>query len=178
MFPLPNGMRRWVIKTDSYIKDPIQKEIAERVKNRLGYDLHSVESTMLSSFGVQHFIAETFAKGRVILAGDAAHVVSPIGGQGMNLGWLDCREIVRIFKQDQHDSRVKNIKPELFNSYSTKQKKVARKVARRAEINMLLGRKQSIPLLRNLFVRSILSSSLKNKAAELFTMRGLEHWWI
>lgn len=177
-FPLPNGMRRWVIKTDSYIKDPIQKEIAERVKNRLGYDLHSVESTMLSSFGVQHFIAETFAKGRVILAGDAAHVVSPIGGQGMNLGWLDCREIVRIFKQDQHDSRVKNIKPELFNSYSTKQKKVARKVARRAEINMLLGRKQSIPLLRNLFVRSILSSSLKNKAAELFTMRGLEHWWI
>ncbi len=177
-FPLPNGMRRWVVKTKSYIKEPAQEDIAKFVKNRIGYDLHSIESTMLSSFGVQHFIAETFAKGRIILAGDAAHVVSPIGGQGMNLGWLDCREIVRIFKQNKHGSKVKNIEPKSFNSYSVKQKKMVRKVARRAEINMALGRKQSIPALRNLFIQAILRSPLQKKAAELFTMRGLEHWWI
>lgn len=177
-FPLPSGMRRWVIKTDSYINKPTQEDIATLVKDRLGYNLHSIESTMISSFGVQHFMAETFAKGRVILAGDAAHVVSPIGGQGMNSGWLDCREILRIFKENRHDSKVKDIEPMTFNSYSEKQKKVVRKVARRAEINMALGRKRSIPALRNLFIQWVLRSPLKNKIAELFTMRGLEQWWI
>lgn len=177
-FPLPSGMRRWVVKTNSYIKEPTQEDLALLVKDRLGYSLHSVESTMLSSFGVQHFMAETFAAGRIILAGDAAHVVSPIGGQGMNSGWLDCREIVKTFKQNRHGSSVKNINPKTFESYSLKQKRVVRKVARRAEINMALGRKQSIPALRNLFIQGMLRSPLQKKIAELFTMRGLEHWWI
>jgi 2-polyprenyl-6-methoxyphenol hydroxylase-like FAD-dependent oxidoreductase len=105
-------------------------------------------------------------------------MVSPIGGQGMNSGWLDCREILNIFKENRHDSKVKDIEPMTFNSYSEKQKKVVIKVARRAEINMALGRKRSIPALRNLFIQGVLRSPLKNKIAELFTMRGLEHWWI
>lgn len=173
-FPLPNGMRRWVVKTDSYIQNPTQKNLAELVKMRLGYDLHSIESTMLSSFGVQHFMAETFAKGRAVLAGDAAHVVSPIGGQGMNLGWLDCQEIAKIFEKNE----IESINTKSFNTYSLKQKKIARKVARRAEINMALGRKNRFPGVRNVFIKALLNSPLKNKVAQLFTMRGLEHWWI
>lgn len=172
-FPLPDGMRRWVVKTDSYIPEPNQDKLAGLVNKRIGYDLSSVKSTMLSSFGVQHFMAETFARGRVVLAGDAAHVVSPIGGQGMNLGWLDCRYIADLFSDSGTGKDLHDLSP-----YSQKQRKVAQQIARRAEINMALGRKQYFPAIRNLFIRGILGSSLRNKVAELFTMRGLGRWWI
>lgn len=38
--------------------------------------------------------AETFQKGRVVLGGDAAHVHSPIGGQGLNTSVQDAVSII------------------------------------------------------------------------------------
>ncbi len=177
-FPLPNGMRRWVVKTDEYIPNPTQDMMAALVLDRIGHDISGIENTMLSSFGVQHFVAETFAKGRVLLAGDAAHVVSPIGGQGMNLGWLGAHRLADIISEVPTPKGAPQYPLTAAKNYSSKQRKIAKKVARRAEINMRLGRKQSIPLLRNLFVQTMLHSPLKTKIAELFTMRGLNHWWI
>jgi 2-polyprenyl-6-methoxyphenol hydroxylase-like FAD-dependent oxidoreductase len=40
-------------------------------------------------FRVHHRLAERYRAGRVLLAGDAAHVHSPAGGQGMNTGIHD-----------------------------------------------------------------------------------------
>jgi 2-polyprenyl-6-methoxyphenol hydroxylase-like FAD-dependent oxidoreductase len=42
-----------------------------------------------SRFRIHHRVAERFRAGRVLLAGDAAHVHSPAGGQGMNVGIQD-----------------------------------------------------------------------------------------
>jgi 2-polyprenyl-6-methoxyphenol hydroxylase-like FAD-dependent oxidoreductase len=39
-----------------------------------------------STYRVHHRVAEHFARGRVFLVGDAAHIHSPVGGQGMNTG--------------------------------------------------------------------------------------------
>ena len=48
-----------------------------------------VESTWLTRFRVHHGLAHHFQKGRMFLAGDAAHIHSPAGGQGMNTGIQD-----------------------------------------------------------------------------------------
>ena len=42
-----------------------------------------------SRFRVHHRVADIYRAGRLLLAGDAAHVHSPAGGQGMNLGIHD-----------------------------------------------------------------------------------------
>ncbi|CAL9674732.1 FAD-dependent monooxygenase [Streptomyces sp. enrichment culture] len=45
--------------------------------------------SMASTWRVLHRIADTFSKGPVFLVGDAAHVHSPVGAQGMNTGLQD-----------------------------------------------------------------------------------------
>ncbi len=47
--------------------------------------------------------AETYRKGRVLLAGDAAHCHSPVGGKGMNLGIADAVSAARAIINDQVD---------------------------------------------------------------------------
>lgn len=42
-----------------------------------------------SRFRVHHRLADRYHRGRIVLAGDAAHVHSPAGGQGMNTGLVD-----------------------------------------------------------------------------------------
>ncbi len=47
-----------------------------------------------SDFGVSHRQAESYGTGRVFIAGDAAHIHSPLGGRGMNLGIEDAVDLV------------------------------------------------------------------------------------
>ncbi len=46
-----------------------------------------------STYRVHHRIADTFQRGRVFLLGDAGHIHSPVGGQGMNTGILDANNL-------------------------------------------------------------------------------------
>ena len=45
--------------------------------------------TWSSRFRLQHRVADHYRAGRLLLVGDAAHVHSPAGGQGMNTGLVD-----------------------------------------------------------------------------------------
>ena len=172
-FPLIDSRRRWVVKTEKYIDQVNRRDLEDRVAARIGHDLSEEENFMLSSFGVQKLIARPIARKRIALAGDAAHIVSPIGGQGMNLGWLDASTLAESLK----DSLGKEDDLHLFRSleeYARHRQQITEKVIRRAEWNMKLGRKPSFPSLRNAIVWLMLKTPLQKRVARLFTMRKLE----
>lgn len=175
-FPLPNNMRRWVVKTDEFVKESTAELLSDLISRRINVDLDPSTCESHSSFGVQHYIADRFIVDRILLAGDAAHVVSPIGGQGMNLGWIDAWHLANVMSFCRGISKDLPI-ADMF-VYETKQKPIAKKVAKRAELNMKLGRATAFPGLKHQMVKTMLNSSMQNKLAQFFTMRGLEGWWI
>lgn len=169
-FPLPDGKRRWVVKTEHYIESPARNDLEKLVDHRLSHSLSNETNSMISSFGVQHQLAESFCKGRILLAGDSAHVVSPIGGQGMNLGWITAANLagsLSAIRENRDNSEA------ILSSFSKVSRSSAKTVARRAEINMWLGRKRRFPLIRNLIARLIINTPMQRKMARMFTMRGI-----
>jgi len=169
-FPLPDSTRRWVVKTDHYVEKPTRELIEQLIDMRIGHPLAGQQNLMLSSFGVQHHLAESFHSGRVVLAGDSAHVVSPIGGQGMNLGWLTAKRLADTLKAIRDEPGESE---GLMRNFSKISRSVARTVAKRAEINMWLGRKRRFPILRNGIARLIVNTPLQKIMARIFTMRGI-----
>lgn len=71
-------------------RDPTLDEIQATAREVTGDDtLTLTDPVWLSHSRFQHGHAESYAKGRVFLAGDAGHLSLPIGGQGMNAGLHD-----------------------------------------------------------------------------------------
>lgn len=168
--PLPGGRRRWVVKTGALPREHYHEALVGRVRDRLGIDLSGGEHFMLSAFGVQHYLADRFVDGRIALAGDAAHVVSPIGGQGMNLGWLDAGHLARVLAGSNGPTASLH---QALRRYDRTRRAAAKRARRRGEFNMRLGRAFSHPGLRRALVRAILTRAAANRMARLFTMRGL-----
>ena len=59
-------------------------DVSSRVVDRMGITVDKVN--WFSTYHVHHRVADRFREGRAFLLGDAAHIHSPVGGQGMNTG--------------------------------------------------------------------------------------------
>jgi hypothetical protein len=89
VFPLKDDGRARLIGTVR--QDPGQQDdhlswddVSKRVIEWLRIDVERVH--WFSTYHVHHRVADRFRTGRAFLLGDAAHIHSPVGGQGMNTG--------------------------------------------------------------------------------------------
>ena len=145
-FPLPGQRRRWVARLgpgEAAASGPATngqggdaRWLMRCVRERTGLEIDAGTNSMLSSFGVRTRLARRMVAGQVVLIGDAAHEVSPIGGQGMNLGWLDAAMLAPIVTAAVRGRDMTGA----LRTFERTRLKAAVRAARQAEINMALGR--------------------------------------
>jgi 2-polyprenyl-6-methoxyphenol hydroxylase-like FAD-dependent oxidoreductase len=170
-FPLPDGQRRWVVGLGARTRTPSAALIEQLVAERTGQLARADSATMVSAFTAEQYLADRFSAGPIALAGDAAHVISPIGGQGMNLGWLDAKLLADLLIRSLHEPEHAGA---LLATYTHARRRAARAARRRSELFMAIGQTLPLQRLRELTVAGLLSRPLADHAAQVFAMRGLD----
>lgn len=102
------------------------EEFREWVAAAAPEPIELVEFRWLTRFRLHHRMAEHFRSGRCFLAGDAAHIHSPVGGQGMNTGIQDAlnlgQKLARVLRE--------GCDANLLDDYEKERLPVAREVLR------------------------------------------------
>jgi len=169
-FPLPGGYRRWVIRRQDACGLPTADEIATVVRERTGHVVCAADGLAVSGFRAEHWLASQFSIGRVAFAGDAAHVISPIGGQGMNVGWLGAEDLAETIADSLR--RGTDLEAALARS-AARRLRVVTAARRRSELNMWIGRPTARPERRERVVGLLLRGIAGHVFARSVTMRGL-----
>ncbi|WP_182873375.1 FAD-dependent monooxygenase [Microbispora sp. H10670] len=148
--PLPGGLHRIVATVDEAPKEPGILFVQHLLDTR-GPEAEPARVRELiwsSRFRVHHRIADTYRRGRLLLAGDAAHVHSPAGGQGMNLGVDDAVHLGETL------ARVLGGEPDsLLDSYAaTRRPQAEQVVALAGRLTRLATAADGRRVLRNLLL--------------------------
>ena len=116
--------------------EPTLRDLSEGLIAVYGTDYGVHSPTLISRFTDMTRQAATYRKGRVLLAGDAAHVHSPMGGQGLNTGVQDAVNLGWKLAQV-----VKGISPEsLLDTYHAERHPVGARVLRNTMAQVALMR--------------------------------------
>jgi 2-polyprenyl-6-methoxyphenol hydroxylase-like FAD-dependent oxidoreductase len=123
--PSGEGLYRVVVPAEGVTEDrsvaPTLEEVKQRLRVVAGTDFGVHSLRWLTRFGDATRQAERYRTGRVLLAGDAAHIHPPTGGQGLDLGLQDAFNLGWKLAAD-----VNGWAPEgLLDSYQTERHPVA-----------------------------------------------------
>lgn len=150
--PLPGGRHRIVATVDEAPAEPDLAFVQGLLDERAPGQAAVRELVWSSRFRVHHRVADRYRAGRLLLAGDAAHVHSPAGGQGMNTGIQDGYALGRALATGELDSYEARRRPVALRvvALTDRMTRVAttRNPVLRAVRNILLPLLARVPALR------------------------------
>ncbi|WP_329542355.1 rifampin monooxygenase [Streptomyces sp. NBC_01358] len=152
--PANDGVCRVVVPADGISEDrtapPTLEDFRQRLRAVAGTDFGVHSPRWMSRFGDATRQAERYRAGRVLLAGDAAHIHPPTGGQGLNLGVQDAFNLGWKLAAEVHGRAPEG----LLDSYHSERHPVGAAVLdnTRAQIT-LLGTDPGATALRALYTK-------------------------
>ncbi|MFB7267716.1 rifampin monooxygenase [Streptomyces nojiriensis] len=174
--PFGNGVYRVVVPAEGVAQDravpPTFEEFKQRLRAVGGTDFGVHSPRWLSRFGDATRQAERYRVGRVLLAGDAAHIHPPTGGQGLNLGIQDAFNLGWKLAAE-----VGGWAPEgLLDTYETERHPVgARVVANTRAQGVLLGADPGAVALRELFSELLDLEEVNRYLTEMTSAVGVRY---
>jgi 3-(3-hydroxy-phenyl)propionate hydroxylase len=109
----------WPLSRDE--DEPSESDLRERIRFAFGGD-HAFDVVGRARYNVHHRYAEAFRSGRAFLAGDSAHLMTPVGGLGLNTGLQDVNnlawKLAWVLRGDAHE--------DLLDSYGAERQPVAK----------------------------------------------------
>ncbi|MFE4551593.1 rifampin monooxygenase [Streptomyces sp. NPDC056785] len=176
VIPNGDGTHRIIVPADGVAEDrtapPTLEEFRRRLREVAGTDFGVRAPRRLSRFGDATRQAERYRVGRVLLAGDAAHVHPPTGGQGLNLGIQDAFNLGWKLA-----AAVRGRAPDgLLDSYHSERHPVGARVLEntRAQIT-LLGTDPGATALRGLLAELMDFEEVNRYVTEMITAVGVRY---
>ncbi|MGW2390583.1 rifampin monooxygenase [Streptomyces lydicamycinicus] len=170
------GVYRIIVPADGVAEDrttpPTLEEFKQQLRAVAGTDFGVHSPRWLSRFGDATRQAERYRVGRALLAGDAAHIHPPAGGQGLNLGVQDAFNLGWKLA-----AAVNGWAPEgLLDSYHAERHPVGAAVLdnTRAQIT-LLGTDPGATALRELFAKLMDFEEVNRYVTEMITAVGVRY---
>ncbi|MFD7663222.1 monooxygenase [Streptomyces sp. NPDC059788] len=144
--PMEDGVIRLVYLDPERIRVPsgepvTLEEFRESLTRLCGTDCGIAEPRWLSRFGNATRLAESYRAGRVLLAGDAAHIHFPAAGQGLNTGLQDAMNLGWKLAAEVNGWAP----PGLLDSYDAERRPVGQSVTENTEIQTLLAELTLVP---------------------------------
>ena len=150
--PLPGGVHRVVATVGDAPEQPDAAYVQALLDARGPQGERAVVNEVVwgSRFRVHHRVAESYRAGRILLAGDAAHVHSPAGGQGMNAGILDAIYLAGALERALAGSTTS------LDAYAAERRPVARQIVLLADrLTRLATARPGLRWLRNLAMSAL-----------------------
>ncbi|EKF72899.1 oxidoreductase [Alcanivorax hongdengensis A-11-3] len=171
VLPMPEGWRLIISGAPPQEEAPVTlAPFRERLERVLPSPVELGEPRWLSQFTVQRRLAQHYRRNRVFLAGDAAHVQSPLGAQGMNTGIADAFNLgwkLALYLQGYGNG-------ELLDSYEQERRPVAIQMLNQVEVlsrasllRLPLLRRTRDSLLKMAGSRPQISQRLLRRASQL-----------
>ncbi len=153
--PLPGGRHRIVATMDQAPEHP-DHDLVQSVLGARGPQRNPIrvrEVVWSSRFRVHHRLADRYRAGRLFLAGDAAHVHSPAGGQGMNIGIQDGVALAGRLAAVLRDGAPDRV----LDGYETERRPVAARVVALTDRMTRAATTRSVPaqMVRNTALRML-----------------------